>query len=199
MAWLPVDHRCVRRPVRRLGRRDRSARAAKRALGPARRGGARNGCELGEKAGLNVAIFRLVGHLRSRPQRLRGAGARHRATDRQARPGFKPHPRGGYRDGSVGLDRPPARRAQSITCRTTSRPRRRTSSRSRRSSPASPNRLIFRSIRPNSVRCRKSFYAENKRISNRRITQELGVRLRYPTYREGLAALYASGEFANAT
>ena len=45
----------------------------------------------------------------------------------------------------------------------------------------------------------KSFYAENKRISNRRITQELGVRLHYPTYREGLTALYASGEFANVT
>jgi nucleoside-diphosphate-sugar epimerase len=45
----------------------------------------------------------------------------------------------------------------------------------------------------------QSFYAENKRISNRLMTHELGVRLRYPTYREGLAALYAGGEFANGT
>jgi nucleoside-diphosphate-sugar epimerase len=45
----------------------------------------------------------------------------------------------------------------------------------------------------------QSFYAENKRISNRLVVEELGVGLRYPTYREGLAALYASGEFANAT
>jgi nucleoside-diphosphate-sugar epimerase len=36
-----------------------------------------------------------------------------------------------------------------------------------------------------------SFYADNKRVSNRRIKEELGVRLRYPTYREGLAALLA--------
>jgi nucleoside-diphosphate-sugar epimerase len=35
----------------------------------------------------------------------------------------------------------------------------------------------------------RSFYEESKRVSNRRIKEELGVRLRYPTYREGLAAL----------
>lgn len=35
----------------------------------------------------------------------------------------------------------------------------------------------------------KSFYADNKRVSNRRIKDELGVVLRYPTYRDGLSAL----------
>jgi nucleoside-diphosphate-sugar epimerase len=35
----------------------------------------------------------------------------------------------------------------------------------------------------------RSFYAENKRCSNRRLREELGYRLRFPTYREGLAAL----------
>jgi len=35
----------------------------------------------------------------------------------------------------------------------------------------------------------RSFYADNKRVSNRRIKEELGVRLRYPSYRDGLAAL----------
>ncbi len=38
----------------------------------------------------------------------------------------------------------------------------------------------------------KSFYADNKRVANRRIKEELGVTLRYPTYREGLAALSRS-------
>ena len=38
----------------------------------------------------------------------------------------------------------------------------------------------------------RSFYAESKRVANRRIREELGVRLRYPTYREGLAALLAA-------
>ena len=37
----------------------------------------------------------------------------------------------------------------------------------------------------------KSFYADSKRVSNRRIKTELGYTLEYPTYREGLRALKA--------
>jgi nucleoside-diphosphate-sugar epimerase len=37
-----------------------------------------------------------------------------------------------------------------------------------------------------------SFYAENKRASNARAKGDLGWRLRYPSYREGLAAIAAS-------
>ncbi|MCE9650130.1 MAG: SDR family oxidoreductase [Parvibaculum sp.] len=36
----------------------------------------------------------------------------------------------------------------------------------------------------------RSFYEESKRVSNRRMRDELGVALRYPTYREGLRALF---------
>ena len=35
----------------------------------------------------------------------------------------------------------------------------------------------------------RSFYAESKRVSNVRLRDELGYRLRYPTYREGLTTL----------
>jgi nucleoside-diphosphate-sugar epimerase len=35
----------------------------------------------------------------------------------------------------------------------------------------------------------RSFYEDSKRVSNRLIKEELGVTLRYPTYREGLRAL----------
>lgn len=35
----------------------------------------------------------------------------------------------------------------------------------------------------------RSFYADSKRVANDRLKAELGVRLRYPTYREGLGAL----------
>lgn len=35
----------------------------------------------------------------------------------------------------------------------------------------------------------RSFYEENRRVSNRRIREELGVRLAFPDYRAGLAAL----------
>ena len=39
----------------------------------------------------------------------------------------------------------------------------------------------------------RTFYADNKRVRNRRIKEELGVALKYPTYREGLAALWRQG------
>ncbi len=38
----------------------------------------------------------------------------------------------------------------------------------------------------------RSFYEGSRRISNARIKSELGVKLRYPTYREGLASLLPS-------
>lgn len=37
----------------------------------------------------------------------------------------------------------------------------------------------------------RSFYEENKRVANDLMKRELGVTLRYPTYREGLQALFA--------
>jgi hypothetical protein len=37
-----------------------------------------------------------------------------------------------------------------------------------------------------------SFWSESKRVSNARIKRDLGVELRYPTYREGLTALAAT-------
>lgn len=40
----------------------------------------------------------------------------------------------------------------------------------------------------------RSFYGENKRVSNRKIKKELGVALRYPTYRQGLAADLANSQ-----
>ena len=39
-----------------------------------------------------------------------------------------------------------------------------------------------------------SFYGESKRVYNDRLIDELGVTLRYPTFREGLRALFAGGE-----
>lgn len=39
-----------------------------------------------------------------------------------------------------------------------------------------------------------SFYAENRRVRNDRLKRMLGVRLRHPTYRDGLRALFAQGE-----
>jgi hypothetical protein len=39
----------------------------------------------------------------------------------------------------------------------------------------------------------RSFWADNKRVDNTLIKRELGVVLRYPSYREGLAAILAAG------
>ena len=39
----------------------------------------------------------------------------------------------------------------------------------------------------------RSFYDDNKRVSNARIKKELGVALRYPSYRDGLPAILAAG------
>lgn len=38
----------------------------------------------------------------------------------------------------------------------------------------------------------QSFYAESKRVDNRRLKEDLGVRLRYPDYRAGLRAILAA-------
>jgi nucleoside-diphosphate-sugar epimerase len=38
----------------------------------------------------------------------------------------------------------------------------------------------------------RSFYGENKRVRNRRTLEELGIALAYPTYREGLRAIFAA-------
>ncbi len=40
----------------------------------------------------------------------------------------------------------------------------------------------------------RSFYADNKRVHNDRIKAELGVTLKFPSYRDGLAAQLASGQ-----
>ncbi len=40
----------------------------------------------------------------------------------------------------------------------------------------------------------RSFYADSKRVSNRRVTTELGITLRWPNYRAGLRGLLAAGE-----
>jgi hypothetical protein len=40
----------------------------------------------------------------------------------------------------------------------------------------------------------RSFYAESKRVSNRRMKEELRVTLAYPDYRAGLRGILAIGE-----
>ena len=44
-----------------------------------------------------------------------------------------------------------------------------------------------------------SFYADNRRVRNTRLREELGVDLLYPTYREGLSAILAELRQSGAT
>jgi nucleoside-diphosphate-sugar epimerase len=55
-----------------------------------------------------------------------------------------------------------------------------------------PPLVPWADIAPTLSAMARSFYAENRRVRNDRIKRELGVTLRYPTYREGLQAIASS-------
>lgn len=56
--------------------------------------------------------------------------------------------------------------------------------------PAIPFEEAARAMSPMAL----SFWGASKRVSNRRLKEELGVRLAFPTFRDGLDALAAAGE-----
>ena len=56
-----------------------------------------------------------------------------------------------------------------------------------------PPAIPWAEIEPTMSAMARSFYSENRRVRNDRIKRELGVVLRYPTYREGLRAIAALG------
>ena len=128
-------------------------------------------------------------HLWPRPQCLRQPEGRHGTADREAGPGVLAHPRRGHRDRAGGLDRAAATR-----CRLQCLRRRAGAARSGRGTyaaellgveppPAQPYETA--ELSPMA----RTFYRDNRRVRNDRIKDELGVRLAYPSYREGLAAL----------
>lgn len=51
----------------------------------------------------------------------------------------------------------------------------------------------FEDVRPHMSPMALSFWDDNRRVANRRIVDDLGVRLRYPDYRAGLQAILAAG------
>ncbi|MDT3688127.1 MAG: SDR family oxidoreductase [Pseudorhodoplanes sp.] len=60
-----------------------------------------------------------------------------------------------------------------------------------------PAEVAFDDIKPTLSPMALSFYAESKRVRNTRMKDELGVSLLYPSYREGLRALFEQGDAAN--
>jgi nucleoside-diphosphate-sugar epimerase len=59
--------------------------------------------------------------------------------------------------------------------------------------PAPPE-IPFDQARGAMTAMAQGFYAENRRVRNDKLKATLGVRLAYPTYREGLRALFAAGD-----
>ena len=53
-----------------------------------------------------------------------------------------------------------------------------------------PKLVPWEEAAPKMSEMARSFYAENRRVRNDRIKRQLGVQLRYPSYREGLTAIY---------
>lgn len=55
-----------------------------------------------------------------------------------------------------------------------------------------PPEIAFDQAAPQMSPMARSFYADSKRVRNDRIKRDLGVQLRYPDYRSGLAAVLAA-------
>ena len=62
-----------------------------------------------------------------------------------------------------------------------------------------PPLLPFETAEPARSPMARSFWRDNRRVDNGRIARELGVRLRYPDYRAGLAAIVAAELAADET
>jgi nucleoside-diphosphate-sugar epimerase len=57
-----------------------------------------------------------------------------------------------------------------------------------------PPEIPFEEAQKSMSAMAQSFYAESRRVKNQKLKTVLGMRLDYPTYREGLRALYDAGD-----
>ena len=57
-----------------------------------------------------------------------------------------------------------------------------------------PPEVAYADAEPETTAMARGFYAESRRVRNRRIREELGVALAYPTFEQGLAAILAAEE-----
>ena len=57
-----------------------------------------------------------------------------------------------------------------------------------------PPEIPFAEAAPTMSPMALSFYGESRRVRNARLKADLGVALKYPTYREGLHSLFAAGD-----
>ena len=191
MDRLSLHHRGLRRYRRRLGGRERGFQSPSGARGRRRLAAENAWLAFGEQHGLAAHVFRLAGIYG--PGRNALAAARRGAAKRIAKPGqvfsrihvadiaqvlaasiARPRPGGIYNV----CDDEPAAAADVVAhaCALLGVP----------PPPLTP--LEKAGLTPMA----RSFYADSRRVSNARIKAELGVTLRYPNYRAGLASLLAA-------
>ena len=143
---------------------------------------------LGARTGAAVAILRLAGIYGPGQQCARADRARRRAAHRQARTGLQPHPcrrhcasdRRGVRAKGRGIfnvaDDEPSAPGDPIVFAAQLLGR------------EPPPEIPFEEAAPSMSPLALSFWQDCRRVRNDKLKRELGVTLRYPTYREGLRA-----------
>ena len=172
-----------RRPRRRCRGRSRERLEAEQAWSA-----------LGGRAGKAVALLRLSGIYGPGQNALlqvaRGSAKR---IDKPGQVFNRIH----VADIAQAIDAAFARRADGVFNVTDDEPTRRarrSPSRPSCSACAPPPEIPFAEAAKGMTPMALSFYGESKRVRNARLKGELGVALRYPTYREGLRALFEAGE-----
>ncbi len=147
--------------------------------------------DFGARQGVAVAILRLAGIYGPGQNALDSSRKRQSAPHRKARAGLQPHPCRRYR-ASHRCRVHAAPRPGFSTSPTTSRRRPAIRSFSRRKllGREPPPEIAFADAAPSMSPMALSFWQDCRRVKNDKLKRELGVALRYPTYREGLRALF---------
>lgn len=149
--------------------------------------------ELGEKAALAVKIFRLAGiYGPGRNALLKVAGG---AVRRIIKPGQvfnRIHTSDIAQVLMASIDRPNRNTIYSVADDEPGPPQDVISYAAELLGVEPPPEVPF--DRANMTPMARTFYQDNKRVSNKRIRDDLGVTLLYPTYRQGLRSLHALGE-----
>ncbi len=145
--------------------------------------------DFGERTGKRVQIFRLGGIYgpgRSAFDDLRDGK---RAAHHQAGPGVQSHPRRGHRQRARWRPRTAAAgtRVYNVVDDEPGPPQDVVAYAAGLLGVPPPPEIPFENAELSPMG--RSFYSENRRVRNARLKEDLGVRLAYPSYREGLAAI----------
>ena len=193
MDRLSLDRRGLWPPGRALGRRD-DACPGLTARGPRRGSQAEQAwLEFGRETGVPVQIFRLAGIYgpgRSVFDKLKAGTARRIKKDGQVFSRIHVEDIASVLEASIA--RPHAGAIYNVADDEPAAPDEVVAYAAKLIGVEPPPEIDF--VEADLTPMARSFYEGSRRIGNQRIKSELGVTLRYPTYREGLASLLGSVE-----